>query len=188
MKFPLSVNFQSEPWKHAALVTPCHAVHKLWNESATWKWCGESGEWLFICTAENRVRGRELALAEHYCVAACGKTEKWQKCKDLPWEIELVKGMKVLVTDNVEMDLDVTNGTHGEIVDIILHPEELPIGNEPIIWLKYLPTYILVKLACTQASRLEGLDEAVIPAEVASTTMQIKVQVDGKWIKCTVRH
>jgi hypothetical protein len=95
-------------------------------------------------------------------VAAHGKTEKWQKCEDLPWEIELTKGMKVLVTDNVETDLDVTNCARGEIVDIILHPDKPPIGNEPIVQLKYLPAYILVKLTCTQASRLKGLDEAVI--------------------------
>ena len=110
-----------------------------------------------------------MTLAERYCVAACGKTEKWQKHKDLPWEIELAKWMKVLVTDNVETDLNVTNGACGRIVDIILHPEEPAIGNEPIVWLKYIPAYILVKLT----SRLEGLDKAVIPVEVASTTMQI---------------
>ena len=70
--------------------------------------------------------------------------------------------MKVLVTDNVETDLNVMDGTWGEIVDIILHSDELPIGNEPILWLKYLLAYILVKLAHTQASRLKGLDKAVI--------------------------
>ena len=67
--------------------------------------------------------------------------------------------MKVLVTDNVETDLNLMDGTWGEIVDIILHPDELTIGNEPIVWLKYLLAYILVKLAHTQASRLKGLDE-----------------------------
>ena len=70
--------------------------------------------------------------------------------------------MKILVTDNVETDLNVMDGTWGEIVNIILHPDELPIGNEPIVWLKYLLAYILVKPAPTQASRLKGLDEAVI--------------------------
>jgi hypothetical protein len=166
LKQPSTSNSNLGNMQHLSHLT----VRKLWNESATRKWCGESGEQLFICTAEDKIRGCELTLAEHYCVAAHGKTEKWQKCKDLPWEIELAKGMKVLVIDNVETDLDVTNCAHGEIVDIILHPDEPPIGNEPIIWLKYLPAYILVKLTCTQASRLEGLDEAV-PVEVASTTM-----------------
>ena len=61
--------------------------------------------------------------------------------------------MKVLVTDNIETDLDVTNGAQGEIVDIILHPNELPIDeNEPVVYLQYIPAYILVKLSHTRAS------------------------------------
>jgi hypothetical protein len=87
--------------------------------------------------------------------------------------------MKVLVTDNVETDLDVTNGVRGEIVDIILHPDEPPIGDGAIVNLKYLPSYILVKLCRTRASKLDGLEESVIPVEVEMTTMKIKVQTQG---------
>ena len=62
-------------------------------------------------------------------------------------------GMKVLVTENIEIDLDLTNGTRGEIVDIVLHPDEPPIGNTPVVHLKvhltgkYMSTYIPVKLS-----------------------------------------
>lgn len=70
--------------------------------------------------------------------------------------------MKVMVTENIETDLDVTNGARGEIVDIILDVDEPPIGDEPIVTLKELPAYILVKLHCTRATRLEGLNEGVI--------------------------
>jgi hypothetical protein len=72
--------------------------------------------------------------------------EKWRKHKDLPWRIKLSKGMKVLVTDNVEMDLDVTNGVQGEIVDIFLHPDEPPPSDKPTVYLKYMPSYILTTL------------------------------------------
>ena len=51
-------------------------------------------------------------------------------------------------TSNMQTDLDITNGTHGTIVDIILHPDK-PLINENIISLKYLPLYILVKLSHT---------------------------------------
>ena len=47
--------------------------------------------------------------------------------------------MKVLVTNNIEMDLDVTNGARETIVDIVLHLDEPPLGDEPIVHLKYLP-------------------------------------------------
>ena len=57
---------------------------------------------------------------------------------------------------------------------IILHPDELPIGNKPIVWLKYLPAYILVKLTWTWVSRGWGCH----PCEACK---YIK-------IKCTVHH
>lgn len=127
-----SVDFQSEPWNSASLVTPRHAVRRLWNEAAVRKKCRESGERLYICTAEDHIGNQELTLAEHYSVAAHARTEKRRKCKDLPWRIELSKGMKVLVTDNVEMDLDVTNG-HGERSSILSYTQmsHLPVTNLP---------------------------------------------------------
>ncbi|KAJ6453999.1 hypothetical protein DFH09DRAFT_1298158 [Mycena vulgaris] len=74
--------------------------------------------------------------------------------KDLPNEVDLGIGMKVMVTSNLETDLDLTNGAKGEIVDIILDPDELPVGNEPMVQLKKMPAYILVMLTRTRASRL----------------------------------
>jgi hypothetical protein len=50
-----SVDFQSEPWNSASLVTPRHAVRRLWNEAAAQKECRESGEHLYICTAEDHI-------------------------------------------------------------------------------------------------------------------------------------
>ena len=84
--------------------------------------------------------------------------------------------MKVLVTDNIKTDLDITNGARGEIVDIILHPNKPPISkSEPVVQLQCLPAYILVKLSHTHASRLAGLNDAVIPIEVATTSMKISI-------------
>lgn len=34
--------------------------------------------------------------------------------KDLPHKIDLAIGMKVMVTDNLETDLDITNGARGD--------------------------------------------------------------------------
>ena len=96
--------------------------------------------------------------------------------------------MKVLVTNNIESDLDVTNGARGEIVNIILHPDEPPISaNEPIVHLKYLPSYLLVKLSCTWASQLAGLEDVVIPVEVETSSMRISIRVwGGKTMECTI--
>ncbi|KAF7971479.1 hypothetical protein HWV62_20998 [Athelia sp. TMB] len=90
---------------------------------------------------------------------------------------------------NVETDLDITNGARGEIVGNILHPDEPDIADESIVHLKYVPSYILVKLDRTRASRLEGLDESVIPVEPRTISMQISIKTrEGKLVKRTVKQ
>ena len=193
----LPTDFSTPPWNDAALVTPQHAVCTLWNDSAVRKHCSESHQQLFICLAEDRINGRKLTLPEHYGVATrkaainmesgLKKRRRWKN--DLPDTIQIAIGMKVMVTENVETGLDITNGARGEIVDIILDPNKPPIGNDPIVTLKCLPAYILVKMARTRATQLEGLDENVIPVQVATHNFQIKVrQVGGKYIKRSVRQ
>ena len=52
--------------------------------------------------------------------------------KDLAHKIKLAIGIKIMVTDNVETDLGITNGAQGEMSHIILHPDELQIDNSPV--------------------------------------------------------
>ena len=168
------VVFDKDPWVGAALVTPQHIVHRLWNKSATRKWCHQSGNQLFICKAEDTTQDHALTLLECYRMAARGKgskSGKWRKRKDLQVQIELAKGIKVLVTDNVETNFNITNGTQGEIIYSILHPDEPLTGEGLIVHLKYLPSYLLVKLSHIHTSQLDGLDEAIIPVEPAMITM-----------------
>ncbi|PCH40662.1 hypothetical protein WOLCODRAFT_21588 [Wolfiporia cocos MD-104 SS10] len=97
--------------------------------------------------------------------------------------------MKVMVTDNIETDLDITNGARGEIVDIILDPREaaLPEGCE--VKLRYLPSYILVKLTRTRATRLEGLGENVVPIQVKKRSFKISYRSEeGKTLTRTVQR
>ena len=129
---------------------------------------------------EDHIGGRKLSLAERYGVAGRngiregGKRQR--KSNDLPATVEITVGMKVMVTSNIETDLDITNGACGEIVDIILHPDEPTLEDGLVVKLKYLPAYVLVRLMCTWASQLEGLDEGIIPVEVATQNFQIKVR------------
>jgi hypothetical protein len=170
------VDFNAYPWNEASLVTPRHAVRNEWNASAVRKWCQVSKQRLYVCRAEDTTNGRPLSQTERYVAALKKRGEGRRKRKDLPKTLEIAKGMKVMVTSNIETDLDVANGARGEIVDIILHPDEPPIGDGPICELKYLPSYILVRLSRTRATKLEGLEEAVIPVEPASIKYQIKIK------------
>ena len=53
------------------------------------------------------------------------------------------------------------------------------IGEESIITLTHPPAYILVRLQRTRASQLEGLEENVIPVEVATQSFRIQVRIAG---------
>ncbi|PSS19942.1 hypothetical protein PHLCEN_2v3115 [Hermanssonia centrifuga] len=191
------VDFGSAPWQDASLVTPRHAVRNLWNEHAARKWCAKSENQLFICYAEDRIRkgsqrvSEELSLGEQYAVAMRGQSVNRRRRQDLPRTVELAKGMKVLVTTNLETDLDLTNGARGEIVDIILDPEEPPVGDGSIVHLHRLPLYVLVRMSRTRASQLAGLDEGVIPVQPMASTMRIKLNINpktGKGIQRTVHR
>ncbi|KAI0652107.1 hypothetical protein C8Q79DRAFT_875430, partial [Trametes meyenii] len=140
-----------ERWSSVSLVTPRHAVWKAWNNAALRKWCHEKGEPLFVVSADDRIKGRTLTLKERYTLAGRMKTEQRRKRKDLPAELELARGMKVMVTSNIQTDLDLANGARGEIVDFVLHPDEPPLEAGSIIRLKYLPVYVLVKMHRTRA-------------------------------------
>jgi hypothetical protein len=188
-----NVDFESEPWNDASLVTPRHAVRVHWNNAALRKMCREKGQSIFICRAEDTIRGRSIGLRERYALESHRGNSKRNRgsrtSKDLPYQIEIAIGMKVMVTNNVETDLDITNGARGVIVDIVLHPDEPPINrNDAVIRLKYLPSYLLVKLTRTRATRLEGLDECVIPIESGTTSYRIKIMVGGKMVQRTVKR
>jgi len=96
-----------------------------------------------------------------------------------------------MVTNKVETDLDITNGAQGEIVDIVLHPDEPSFNiKQSKVFLKHLPAYILVKLTRTKATWLDGLVKDVIPIESTSTTYQIKTMSQNSktkqhTIRCT---
>ena len=72
------------------------------------KSCRELGEQLFVCTAEDTIGGQKLSLPEQYALSVQSKTESRRKWKDLQIKIEIDKRMKVLVTNNIETDLDVS--------------------------------------------------------------------------------
>jgi PIF1-like helicase len=130
------IDFREEPWCGASLVMPRHAVREKWNNTAIRGWCHKNQQQLFVCTAEDSINGHPMTICKRYAMASRSKMDARRKKKDLPKVIEIVKGMKVMVTNNIDMDLDVTNGARGEIIDIILHLDEPPIGENPVVHLK----------------------------------------------------
>lgn len=137
-------DFTLEPWCNSFRVIPRHGVRRLWNNVAVRKHCLETGAGLFVCDAEDSIQGKPLDLRQRYAVVSRNATKgpKYRN-NDLPSTVELTLGMKVIMTRNVEIDLDITNGARGVIVDIILDPEEPLLSEGPIAKLKHLPAYLL---------------------------------------------
>ncbi|KAG2053896.1 hypothetical protein BDR06DRAFT_982578 [Suillus hirtellus] len=87
----LLTDFATKPWNEPVLVTPQHA---------------ETGHQLFICAAEDTLKGKPLMLQECYVVAMWNSNnviQNQKKCQDLPDVVEITVGMKVMVTQNVKM-------------------------------------------------------------------------------------
>ena len=119
-----------------------------------WKTHQEKGQQIYICYAEDIYQDWQFALNEKCILEAhCGQEHQnnGRAQKDLLYKIELDINMQVMVMENIKTDLDITNSAWEEIINIIPNPNEPLHGAEPIIELKHLSTYILVKFAWTHA-------------------------------------
>ncbi|KAB5588280.1 Vacuolar membrane-associated protein IML1 [Ceratobasidium theobromae] len=155
----------SDDWKRAVLVTPRHGVRIAWNKKASQRHCAETHQQLFICPANDTIRGRPLTLGERYAAATKKSRKKSQigQKASLPDSVELAIGLEVMVTTNVETELDVANGACGVIQKILFDPKEQLDTTASEVTLNYLPLCVLVKLNRTKAQRLPGLEEGVVP-------------------------
>ncbi|KAF8589174.1 hypothetical protein K439DRAFT_1286976, partial [Ramaria rubella] len=148
-----TTDFENGPWKDASLVTPRHAVRTRWNAAMLRKHCKDTKQTLFVCPAFDTINQRRPNLGERYAMAT--RRERKQRGREskngLPDKVEIALGMKVMVTTNIDTDLDVANGSRGEIVGIALDPREEKTGSSAIVALEYPPTYILVKLQRTRS-------------------------------------
>jgi ATP-dependent exoDNAse (exonuclease V) alpha subunit len=92
--------------------------------------------------------------------------------------------MSVMATFNVEIDLDIANGSRGEITKIVLDERETEfMPTAPIVELAYPPAYILVKMNRTKAVQLAGLEKNVLPLVPLERTFTITHGKGQKSIK-----
>ncbi|KDN38232.1 hypothetical protein RSAG8_09631, partial [Rhizoctonia solani AG-8 WAC10335] len=166
--------FNPEEWEDAVLVTPRHSVRLAWNQMATRRHCTKNGVRLFICPAEDTIDNRRLTITERWEASKKTpqrKADRGQRMKaSLPDVLELAVGMEVMVTYNVETELDVANGARGVVERIIFdRREEFPamVASESTgpteMSLTYPPECVLVRLYRTKASTIEGLGPGVVP-------------------------
>ncbi|CEL56332.1 hypothetical protein RSOLAG1IB_11903 [Rhizoctonia solani AG-1 IB] len=188
--------FGSEEWKDAVLITPRHAVRTRWNKAAVKRHCQQTGHQLYICPAYDTIKGkngrRPLYLHEQLAATISKISKKdggGRKGRNgLSDEVFLAIGLKIMVTLNVQTDLDVANGARGVIVGIGLDPGEPDFDpNAPIVNLSRLPSYILVRLDRTRASALPGLPQGTLPIVPTMRTYSIQVLSTAQNMSVEVR-
>ncbi|KAI9566423.1 hypothetical protein HD554DRAFT_2115658, partial [Boletus coccyginus] len=131
---------------------------------------------LLICPATDHIQGRLLSLAERFAMASKidSRRRKQDEHGGLPDIVMLSVGMMIMVTFNIETDLD------------ILNEEESQFSmSDPVVRLSHTPAYVLVRMLNTKVTQLEGLDKGVIPIVPEKRTFTI---LDGQKKKTVHRQ
>ncbi|KAL1698677.1 hypothetical protein EV121DRAFT_186339, partial [Schizophyllum commune] len=138
-------------WQTPYFITPQHAVWQQWNEATLQQHCASKKEHIFICMVKQTMGGRPLSLWERHVVASSQAEGGGGRGKGkLPLEVEIAIGAKVLVTRNLETNLDITNGARGKIVGIVLSANKRDYGDAVMthtimVHLHKLPLCVLVQ-------------------------------------------
>ena len=160
------IDFNSSPWKDARLVTPRHSVRNQWNSATVRKHCAETNHRLYICPAEDTIGGCPVSNEEKIAILSGSKGSKSHIDRGcLMKEVELAIGVPVMVTQNIQTDMDLANGVRGTIEGIVLDEREILITSTEThsIHIQYPPRYVLVKLDHTKIPSFKGLPHGTIP-------------------------
>ena len=130
------------------------------------KHCRSNAQQLFICAPYNTVGDQPVTLSEKFAIVSkqTGHGSKIDEQGRLPDKVMLGIGMKVMVTFNIETDLDIVNEAKGETIKIVLDENESNYSpTQSFIQLKYPPMYMPISMKSSKVSSLEGLEQNIIP-------------------------
>lgn len=139
---------------------------------------------IYVARARDVSRGRELDELEDAWVQHVNPKTR----ADLPDNVPLFIGMKVMVTENIDTTYSIANGSRGTIEAIILDPREIltevpevhiflahhfshesltqnrdRLQQNGVVYLEHLPLYVLIKNPDRPDITLDGLDAGVVP-------------------------
>lgn len=172
-------DFSKEPWCNAVLVTPRNSVRAAWNHEALRRHCVNSGNYLYVVSAEDSLGGRGVGDTNcnmrHKLAISKLKPDKTGK---LAHRVELAVGMQVMITINMATEADLANGSRGVIEDIVLDPREV-LGpareddEQGTIRLRYPPAMILFKPFHYEFEPFPNLAPGTIPIFPSETSFKI---------------
>jgi hypothetical protein len=154
-------DFSCPPWSEATLITPCNSVCFCWNSKSLVKLQSSTGTILYYVHAEDTCGMNHdlLTLPDRVKIAGLHLSETGH----LLGLVELVVGMKAVVTLNISTEVDLANGTTGEVMDIVLDPHKDSDSKGGVRRLSFPPAYILFKPSRCCHREFPGVPVSWIP-------------------------
>ena len=153
-------DFTQPPWSDTILVTSQNCVRNRWNELMLEQHTCRAGQIKYDLFAFDQTNSQPLTKQQHLTVAHL----KLDDTNHLPHKVELVIGMKAMVTMNISTEIDLANGSRGVVEDIILDlREKININHGMTIQLQYLPVAALFKPLFSHKHKFPGLPEGTVP-------------------------
>lgn len=164
----------NSPWQTAVLVTPGNAVQTRWNELTSQNHCRQTGHALVRSHAYHTYQNQKLTrnlqvLVDARTFAVDDSKNSKSDPGGLPDVVQLAYGMAVMITYNIETELDLANGARGIVERIYVHPGSIVMGPRStpdhleILELTRPPACVLVWLDRTKVKGLSGLDHGIVP-------------------------
>lgn len=176
------LDFSSERWSNAILVTPCNSVKNAWNCASLRKHCACTGNLLYICDAKDTVGHKRSSTNMEQKVNIAGL--KTDATKKLAHRIELAVRMKVMATLNLATEADLTNSSRGIIEDIVLDPRErvqhTEISSEGEVWLQYPPAMVVFHPFHCEFKPFPGFEAGLVPIFPSEVNFTINYGNDPK--------
>ncbi|KAG2357886.1 hypothetical protein BDR07DRAFT_1226279, partial [Suillus spraguei] len=110
----------TSPWNDVILITPQNSMQTWWNACAVAKHSAESGSMLYLFPTEDSMHVMHLSKSQ--CLAVAHLTLK--QTEHLPKILHLIRGMHIMVTRNIAVCANLSNGFRGRVVDIVLDSRE----------------------------------------------------------------
>lgn len=105
---------------------------------------------------------------------------KLNETEKLERQVEIAMGTKAMVVINITTEADLANGMHGEIVGLVLDPQEPDHHKDDAekICLQFPPAVVIFKPSLGTFPQLQGLQE-VLPIFPTERTFPIQTR-DGQ--------
>ena len=125
-----------------------------------------------LSTAQDRIKKR-FNLPPN--LATMIKDYPSTRTNGLPRELPLYVGMPVILTDNIAVELGLTNGTTGMVKSIQFHCDEVVTEEEGFNHLDNIPDCVIVELDDITMNSLDGLSPNNVPIFPKARSFGVKI-------------